>query len=265
MNDKQWKIFCRFREDFKAKVLEWETLVPELAELQKKAALKAGTPEYPFENTVVYNSDLDKISADDEIKLIVIGDNPGKDEQLNKNQKYLCGQAGKIADGFFRRNGQLNVDFRKNVIILNKTPVHSAKTAQLKTMMKDGGQAVSDLILQSQLWMARNTAALHKALVQAAVNLYEAPELWLVGYSELKGKSFFVPYRDELKKEYEEKRGQAFKGKQAWDKVYVFQHFSMNRFTIDLDDFVKKNKLEKLQLIEQIHATGEFHKKEIFE
>ena len=131
MNDKQWKIFCRFREDFKAKVLEWETLVPELAELQKKAALKAGTPEYPFENTVVYNSDLDKISADDEIKLIVIGDNPGKDEQLNKNQKYLCGQAGKIADGFFRRNGQLNVDFRKNVIILNKTPVHSAKTAQL--------------------------------------------------------------------------------------------------------------------------------------
>ena len=120
MNDKQWKAFCTFREKFREKVTEWKDRIPDLADLQKNAALTAGTPEYPFENTVVYNTDLDKITKNDEIKLIVIGDNPGKDEQLNKNCRYLCGQAGKIADGFFRRNEQLGIDFRKNVSILNK-------------------------------------------------------------------------------------------------------------------------------------------------
>ena len=98
MNNNQWKVFCEFRSAFKQKVLEWTNQIPQLSDLQKNAAVKADTPEYPFENAVVYNTDLDKITADDEIKLIVIGDNPGKDEQLNKNQRYLCGQAGKLAD-----------------------------------------------------------------------------------------------------------------------------------------------------------------------
>ena len=60
---------------------------------------------------------MDRLTPDDEIKLIVIGDNPGKDEQLTKNQRYLVGQAGKIADGFFKRNPELGIDFRKNVVI----------------------------------------------------------------------------------------------------------------------------------------------------
>ncbi len=249
MNDTQWEEFCRFKKDFAAKVKEWSTVVPGLAMLQKKAAELAKTPDYPFENAVVYNTDLDKLTKEDEIRLIVIGDNPGKDEQLDKNRRYLCGQAGKIAEGYFRRNTELGIDFRKNVIILNKTPVHSAKTAQLRTMMKQGGQKVSDLLLESQLWMAERTAQLTKAL--------ENTELWLVGYSELKDKGFFVPYRDQLKKNMCE-------NKRDWNRVYVFQHFSMNRFTIDLADFVNKNKIDGLPLLEQLHKTGEFHKKEIF-
>lgn len=245
MNDNQWNSFCHFRDDFKTQIKKWSSAVPELAALQKKAAQAAGTPDYPFETTVVYNTDLDKITPDDEIKLIVIGDNPGKEEQLERNRKYLCGQAGRIAEGFFRRNEELGIDFRKNVIILNKTPVHSAKTAQLRTMMKDGGPKVSDLILQSQLWMAENTIKLLKGL--------DGTQLWLVGYSELKGKGFFVPYRDQIKK-----------CDAPWERIFVFQHFSMNRFTIDLSEFVQKNSLEKLPLAEQIRAVGEFHKNEIF-
>lgn len=256
MNDKQWNSFCSFRDAFKAKALEWSSRIENLAELQKKAALAAKTPEYPFENAVVYNTDLDKITKADDIRLLVIGDNPGKDEQLNKNCRYLCGQAGKIADGFFKRNPALGIDFRKNVIILNKTPVHSAKTAQLRLIMKEGGPKVCDLILESQLWMAEHTAELLKNLEQA--------ELWLVGYSELKGKGFFVPYRDQLKKTVcgsgNEKTRET-----AWQRVFVFQHFSMNRFTIDLADFVKQNGLDKKPLIEQLHLLGELHKKEIFE
>ena len=247
MNNNQWKIFCDFRSSFKQKVQEWTGLVPQLSDLQKKAAMSAGTPEYSFENPIVYNTDLDKITAADEIKLIVIGDNPGKDEQLNKNQRYLCGQAGKLADGFFKNHPELGIDFRRNVIILNKTPVHSAKTAQLKTMIKQGGAEVENLILDSQKWMAGQTAKLHQAL--------EGTQLWLVGYSELKEGHFFMPYRDALKNAYTS-------APTAWNNVLVFQHFSMNRFSIDLKDFSQQN--QGLNLVDQLAALGSQHKKEIF-
>lgn len=252
MNSNQWQAFCAFKKDFKKKIKEWSCLVPELAQLQKEAALLAKTPSYPFETPIVYNTDLDKITPEDEIKLIVIGDNPGKDEQLAKNRRYLCGQAGKIAEGFFKRNPELGIDFRKNVIILNKTPVHSAKTAQLRTIMKKGGKEVEQLILQSQLWMAEKTSELLKELCRDGTG----PCLWLVGYSELKGKGFFIPYRDQLK--------ECLYDTANWQNVYVFQHFSMNRFTIDLGEFVQNNKLAGLTLEEQIERVGEFHKGEIF-
>lgn len=257
MNNEQWKAFCSFRNEFKKKTEEWSLAVPNLSLLQKNAAEKAGTPVYPFETPVVYNTDFEKITPEDEIKLIVIGDNPGKDEQREQNRRYLCGQAGKIADGFFKKNPGLCIDFRKNVIILNKTPVHSAKTAQLKTIMKQGGPQAEKLILESQLWMAQKTAELHKALLEASDSTF--PELWLVGYSELKGKGFFVPYRDKLMQTY--KNGVAGEGEpEAWNKVYVFQHFSMNRFTIDLSEYGHK----ELSLMERVHGIGELHKKEIF-
>ena len=250
MNTNQWDSFCKFRSDFKQKTVEWSTRVPELKELQKKAAELAGTPEYPFENPVVYNTDLDKITDKDEIKLIVIGDNPGKDEQRSQNLRYLCGQAGKLADGFFKKNPELGIDFRKNVIILNKTPVHSAKTAQLKTMIKLGGKPVADLILESQLWMAEQTAVLHQKL--------DGVGLWLVGYSELTEKHFFCPYRDELKKAYS--AGANNKMLDSWERVFVYQHFSMNRFTIDLAN----NLRDDLTLEEQLKYLGKLHKEEIF-
>ena len=118
MNKQQWEYFCNFKKEFKDKIDEWEKRIPNLMELQKKAALDAKTPAYSFETPIVYNRDLDKITIADDIRLIVIGENPGKDEQLSKNNRYLVGQAGKIADGYFKKNPCLNVDFRKNVIIL---------------------------------------------------------------------------------------------------------------------------------------------------
>ena len=247
MNNNQWKVFCEFRTAFKQKILEWNALVPDLSDLQKKAAELAGTPEYSFENPIVYNTDLDKIIAEDDIKLIVIGDNPGKDEQLSKNQRYLCGQAGKLGDGFFKKHPELETDFRRNVIILNKTPVHSAKTLQLKKIMELGGKPASDLILESQLWMAEQTAKLHQQL--------GTTDLWLVGYSELKEGHFFCPYRDAFRNAYKNTP-------EAWEKVFVYQHFSMNRFSIDLADFCKKN--PSMPLKEQLNALGHIHKNEIF-
>lgn len=250
----EWDTFCAFKNEFLSKIDEWNKKCLEnkvdLLKIQKKVALENGTPDYSFETPIVYNKDLDLISKDDEIKLIVIGDNPGKDEQLLKNNRYLVGQAGKIAEGFFRRNSELNIDFRKNVIILNKTPVHSAKTNQLRQISKQGGKFVDELILETQEWMAKKTAELHKKMCACGSDL----QIWLVGYSELKEKGIFAPYRNVFKAEYGKSRSD-------WDRVFVFQHFSMNRFTIDLEN--KKD--ESKSLIENIRIVGNEHKKEIFD
>ena len=278
MTDLQWKAFCDFKKIFIEKIDEWNKRCPQLQVLQEAAAKAANTPSYSFETPIVYNRDLDRFTRDDDIKLIVIGDNPGKDEQLLKNNKYLVGQAGKIADGFFKRNPELGVDFRKNVIILNKTPVHSAKTNQLKHIIKNGGVQVAALIQESQLWMAEQTAKLHSALCSGASGGGVAPELWLVGYAELKGKGIFIPYRDKLKESYgvctagtdlAGANGTAgtdllVSGAYAWSKVYVFQHFSMNRFTIDLGELTEEHSWDSLSLIDRIHKTGDLHKSEIF-
>lgn len=254
MTDEQWNVFCKFKNEFREKILEWNEFSQELLVLQKFAAKKAKTPDYSFENAIVFNSDLEKINSSDEIRLIIIGDNPGKDEQLSKNQKYLVGLAGKIADGFFKKHSEFNVDFRKNAIILNKTPIHSAKTSQLKTILKEGRKEIQDLFNETQIWMAKKTAELHIELCKNSGNSGISPELWLVGYSELKPKGIFCEYKNVLQDSY--------KNHPEWEKVFVFQHFSMNRFSIDLNNFSKNQKDSSLK--ENLYKLGSIHKAEFF-
>src|SRR5574344_1556660 len=235
MTQAQWNAFSLFRTNFKKQCEKWAALSEELYPLQRDAASK-DTPPYPQETAVVYNTALDTLTAADNIHLIVIGDNPGKEEQLAANRKYLVGQSGRIAEGFFRRNPELNTDFRKNVIILNKTPIHTAKTAHLR-YLANSSPKIKALISESQLWMAEATACLHKQLVLGAeAESSFIPQLWLVGYAELKGKNgLFLPYRDCLKQTYFESNDK------AWDEVFVYQHFSMNRFLIDLKAYRKEH------------------------
>ncbi|MDE6718512.1 MAG: hypothetical protein K2J68_01460, partial [Treponemataceae bacterium] len=216
------------------------------------------TPPYPVQTPVVYNRALDEITRDDEIRLIVIGDNPGKDEQLEKNNRYLVGQSGKIAEGFFRKNPALGIQFRKNAIILNKTPIHTAKTSHLKFLAKNS-ERIARLILQSQIWLAQKTAQLHKALL--------ASELWLVGYAELKPKGIFVPYRDALLEEYRGEKNYGAENRKAWERVFVYQHFSMNRFLIDLKEFSGAENcaaFDEASLKKNLEALGAKHRREIF-
>nr|WP_180487435.1 hypothetical protein [Treponema socranskii] len=286
----QFKAFVEFRDEFRSRVAEWSKYASALEALQKTAAQK-DTPDYPVETTVVYNRALDDVSAQDEIKLIVIGDNPGKDEQLSINNRYLVGQSGKIADGFFRRNPELQTDFRKNVVILNKTPVHTAKTHHLRSLQKANPE-IAKLIEISQLWMAEHTAKLHRALWENGANekkfvrsradtdgtkigeCFNPAQLWLVGYAELKEKGIFAPYRDALKA--------AYAGSDAWKSVFVYQHFSMNRFLIDLKAYQKNREADgggkkthgnkkgaalsgtNASLACDLEKLGEYHRKEIF-
>lgn len=257
MTNFQWECFNKFRNTFKDMVTQWNNQAKSLIFVQEKAMEFFKNVDYELQTPIVYNTALDEITQNDEIKLIVIGDNPGKDEQLTKNQKYLVGQAGKLGNNFFKNHDELGIDFRKNVIILNKTPIHSAKTNQLKKFVTFGGKEIENLIKETQIWMAQETAKLHQKLLQGSENK-DYPQLWLVGYSELKEKGIFTEYKNELKKQYQTSE----EAKNAWDNVFVYQHFSMNRFSIDLKEFSTENK--NLDLKTQLKTLGKKHKDEIF-
>lgn len=261
MTDSEWKYFKDFCNRFKNQIEEWNKKAFNLLSVQQKAMEFFNNAKYDLETPIVYNTALDEIKPEDDIKLIVIGDNPGKDEQLAKNQKYLVGQAGKLGNNFFKNHEELGIDFRKNVIILNKTPIHSAKTNQLKKFGSFGGPEIDNLIEETQIWMAKETAKLHQKLFEEN-KTKEYPQLWLVGYSELKNKGIFTKYKEELKNQYSGTE----KLNDAWKNVFVFQHFSMNRFTIDLGEFSKKNgKNLPDNLKNQLNLLGTLHKEEIFD
>ena len=254
MTNEQWHAFAAFRDAFRSRCEAWERDAGGptgwLAALQREAAERDGTPAYPLQTPIVYNRALDDVGREGIVSLIVVGDNPGKDEQLEKNRRYLVGQAGKLGDGFFRRNPGLGVDFRKNVIILNKTPIHSAKTKQLAFLRREGGERFDALFDGSQRWMARETAALQKAL---------GCGLWLVGYGELREKGLFASYAQELGREYAGAVGAANGEAGTRDDVRLYQHFSMNRFTIDLGERGNPS----LSLGENLRVIGLAHRAEI--
>ncbi|ULQ58729.1 hypothetical protein K7I13_09205 [Brucepastera parasyntrophica] len=244
-----WTYFVNFRDSFQAQCETWkkEAVCGKdnwLGRLQKQAAEADKTPAYPLETSIVYNRSLDDVTQNDLIKLILVGDNPGKNEQLAGNNRYLVGQAGKLGEGFFRKNPELGIDFRKNVIILNKTPIHTAKTKQLALLCKNGGDRFNKLFEESQKWMAEQTALLQQKLKCS---------LWLVGYGELRKSGLFSLYAETLKKEYEKKR------KLSDADVYLYQHFSMNRFSIDL----KSHYNGSITLAENLRSIGLMHRKEV--
>ncbi len=273
MNEKQWQHFCNFKTEFRKQIESWQKIIDDspkkefLRTLIIQAAQKDKVPAYSLENLIIYNTALDEVQKSDRIAAIAVGDNPGKDEQLNKNRKYLVGQAGKVAASFFARNPPLQIDFRKNVIILNKTPFHSAKTKELAVITKalaadncEESLKIARLIEESQVFMAEITANLHKNLCSAATTSEEHCDLWLVGYGELK-KGFFDSYKTSLQNCYAEKSSAAFCP--AWQKVYVFQHFSMNCFANDLNKYSSLHPQNNLK--ESLYQLGSLHKAEIFE
>jgi hypothetical protein len=173
-------------------------------------------PSYKLETSVVYNSAIDKIENCNDIKLILVADNPGRREQAAENRSYLVGPSGKIAEGFFKK--EMSIDFRKNIIILNKTPIHTPRTAELKKLCSIGGDKISNLVEHSQKEMANLVLKFYKAI--------KVP-IWIIGYSEMKKKGIFETYTKELA---------LLLNKNLIDKnsLFLFRHFSMNQFTADL-------------------------------
>jgi hypothetical protein len=213
-----WRAFCAAREKFLRICGEIARELPELEAAQQHLADTREGGTYKVETPVVYNSALDDVTPDDAVKLILVADNPGRREQSAQWRRFLVGPSGKLAESFFKRETSLAIDFRKNVLILNKTPVHTPRTVELKKLAGLLDDNFKRVLEDSQKKMAGLLADFYAAL--------KVP-IWIIGYSEMKKRAVFEAYTDELKNLMRS-------GKIAENDVMLFRHFSMNQFTIDL-------------------------------
>jgi hypothetical protein len=241
MNKTAWRKFSALRDQYRDQVEKLRRSLPKLRALQQELVNRRAGPAYVVETPVVYNGALDDVGPGDDIKLILVADNPGRREQAAENRRYLVGPSGKIAEKFFRDHPELGVDFRKNVIILNKTPIHTPRTAELRELCRRGDEAqkgggaakapaFSKRMAESQELMARLLLEFHRALAPVPV--------WIIGYSEMRRGGVFEAYTQTLRDLY----GPAPEGRPLRHpapaarsgELFFYRHFSMNQFTIDV-------------------------------
>jgi len=215
MKPSEWEKFGKAKKLFRSEVDQLTNSVPELKKILQKFVGK----KYTVETPIVYNSALDKVTQNSEIKLILVADNPGRHEQEIGNRCYLVDSdgrsAGHKAREFFNTSSSYTkkleiCDFEKNVIVLNKTPIHSPSTDDLRQLRNIG------ILEDSQKIMAKILFEFHKAL--------NVP-VWIIGKSKMG--NLFKPYTDELKSFY-------LKREQMYKQIYFYHHFSRSCFTKDL-------------------------------
>jgi len=226
MKSETYKALVDVRKDFLAEVKRLNKALPGLSKLQDELRESLGYEDYRVETPVVYNRALDEVGPKDRLSYILVADNPGKKEQLAANNRYLVGQSGKLAEGFFRN--RLGVDFRREAVILNKTPIHTPKTAEMKKLLSlaaargpGEGERLRGELDASQRKMAELAYRLHSS--SGAV-------LWISGYGELKKNGLFSAYAAAL--------GEAYAGapRRLLGRVWLFRHFSMNQFAIEVKE-----------------------------
>ena len=235
-----WEQFVTAREHYLREIKRLRRSLPELKAVQQRL-VDSRSPSYPVQTPIVYNSALDDVGPQSEIRLILVADNPGRREQAPENRRYLVGPSGKIAEKFFRDNPALGIDFRENVIILNKTPVHTARTAELRELCRLGGARLETALAGSQRFMARLLLEFHRALARGSG---KTPPVWITGYGEMGRGGIFAAYTEELKTIYGKTK--------LKDIVFLYRHFSMNQFTIDL----KRQAIPGEPLTHTLHRIG---------
>ncbi|MCL2440752.1 MAG: hypothetical protein FWD14_03350 [Treponema sp.] len=245
MNQESWNGFKKSRKHFQNIVDKLSRDLPYLKDIQQEFADKRSEKSYTVETPVVYNTALDDITINSEIKLILVADNPGRREQAKENRRYLIGPSGKIAQKFFRDNPALGIDFSKNVLILNKTPVHSPRTIELRELCRMDKVQLFEALNKSQIDMASLLYDFHEAL--------NCP-VWITGYSEMKKGGIFEVYTEKIKELYGKNRE---KNKQ----LFLYRHFSMNQFTIDL----KKQALAEETAAKTLKRIGSVYRKRILD
>jgi hypothetical protein len=265
MRPKTYAALDSIRKEFRGLVDAWSAQNPYLLEAQERVREKKGYDDYRVETPVVYNRALDDIEPGSELKVILVADNPGKKEQLAINNRYLVGQSGKLAEGWLKR--ELGIDFRKEVLILNKTPVHTPKTAELGLLRGCAGihgERLEALLAGSQAAMADLAWRLYDALRGTAgpsadgargdIGGVSWPVLWISGVGELRKGGLFEIYRDELSRRMARAKPRTLAG------VWAFNHFSMNQFAIEL----KRKARPGEPMLEELGRIGAENRARVF-
>ncbi len=214
--------FSTFAEEFRKKIKEWDGIYP----LKELGCFK--DLDYQLFRTIVYNSQLDRINPQ-EIKVILVGDNPGMEEQ--KQNAYLVGKSGKMADNFFAEN--YGYDFYKNVLIMNKTPLHTKSTSRLTEIYRK----YPGFIRETQEYMAGLIFGMAETLnvpvfVTGFAGCRTPDGVWLKTTAAGKPLSsqaapwFFI----ELKRKFLQRK----------DLLFLFKHFSYGNFSRDLNPLLKE-------------------------
>ena len=257
MRDEAYAVLDSIRKEFRALADAWGADNPYLLEAQERVRAKLGYDDYRIETPIVYNRALDDIVPEADIKVILVADNPGKNEQLAANNRYLVGQSGKLAEGWFRAG--LGMDFRREVLILNKTPVHTPKTAELALLARNSGlhrQRLEALLAGSQVAMADLAWRLYRALREPDV---AGPggvrtALWISGVGELRKGGIFEIYRDEMIRRLARATPEVRGG------VWTFNHFSMNQFAVE----IKRKARPGAPIAEELARIGRENRVRVF-
>ena len=237
MTNDQYAELNSIRNEVKAYVDSIGKGRPWLGPLQEKLRVELGYDDYRVETPVVYNRDLDAVGPDSAPAFILVADNPGKSEQKALNRRYLVGQSGKLAASWFTR--ELGMDFRASTLIINKTPLHTPKTTELKKLLiLSGGrrEELESLLRESQIAMASFAYRLHTLFGNV---------LWISGYGELGKRGLFYEWSKELRRLYSTAPAR------LWRNVWVFRHFSMNQFAIEYSrrETASDSPMDRLELI----------------
>lgn len=197
MTKEQFKKFCSFRDEFRKQTALWNEEYNKV--LKEKIESLSGCE---ITNSFIYNEKLDEINENDNIKYIWIQDNPGYNEMLQN--RYAVGASGKAGQNFMKNEG-LAEDFDREVIVLNKSPIHTKVTAALSKLKN---REIQD---ETQRYMAKAIFTVH--------NIFEC-DLWILGISNLKG--IFGTFSKDMEKLY--------KNSALNKKMFLYYHFSQGQF-----------------------------------
>ena len=197
MTKEQFKKFCSFRDEFRKQTALWNEEYNKV--LKERIESLSGCE---ITNSFIYNEKLDEINENDNIKYIWIQDNPGYNEMLQN--RYAIGASGKAGQNFMKNEG-LAEDFDREVIVLNKSPIHTKVTAVLSKLKN---REIQD---ETQRYMAKAIFNVH--------NIFEC-DLWILGISNLKG--IFGTFSKDMEKLY--------KNSALNKKMFLYYHFSQGQF-----------------------------------
>lgn len=221
-------LFYKEIESFQDQISQWQIRYPQ------------------WQERIVFNEDLLKLNPT-EIRFILVGDNPGKEEQ--KAKRYLIGTAGQGARRFFEETAHLVESFEKQVMVLNKTPLFTPATMDLGELKE-----IETLLSESQEYMAHLMIRLQKLL--------DCP-LWITGFGGCRNAKGewnlkiaksrpLAPFFKALKTEFEKSECDS-------QKLGFFKHFSYAHFQKD----IHKNGVPENYLI-QLLKIGDFYKENFF-